>query len=75
LPHDRQPRYRPSAVLRRAGFHRLPRLALQRFARVETVGFDYGQRHAVELAVRGPVRDAIAKLRPEWPAVSVKIMP
>ena len=23
--------------------------ALERFARVETVGFDYGQRHAVEL--------------------------
>jgi 7-cyano-7-deazaguanine synthase len=40
--------------------------ALRRFARVETVGFDYGQRHAVELAVRGPVRDGIAKLRPEW---------
>ena len=25
--------------------------ALQRFSRVETIGFDYGQRHAVELAV------------------------
>ena len=24
--------------------------ALERFARVETIGFDYGQRHAVELA-------------------------
>ena len=23
--------------------------ALERFARVETVGFDYGQRHAVEM--------------------------
>ena len=25
--------------------------ALERFARVETVGFDYGQRHVVELSV------------------------
>src|SRR3954467_1779166 len=40
--------------------------ALQRFARVETVGFDYGQRHAVEPAVREPIRGGIAKLRPEW---------
>ncbi len=39
--------------------------ALDRFARVETVGFAYGQRHAVELECRGPVRDALA-LR--WPA-------
>jgi 7-cyano-7-deazaguanine synthase len=40
--------------------------ALDRFARVETVGFDYGQRHAVELAVRHPIRDAIAGLNAEW---------
>jgi 7-cyano-7-deazaguanine synthase len=40
--------------------------ALERFSRVETIGFDYGQRHAVELAVRGPIRDRIAKLRSEW---------
>ncbi|MGB7713858.1 MAG: 7-cyano-7-deazaguanine synthase, partial [Pseudolabrys sp.] len=26
--------------------------ALERFARVETIGFDYGQRHAIELSVR-----------------------
>ena len=30
--------------------------ALQRYKRVETVAFDYGQRHAVELAARGAVR-------------------
>ena len=30
--------------------------ALERFSRVETVAFDYGQRHAVELAARGAVR-------------------
>jgi len=34
--------------------------ALERFARVETVGFAYGQRHAVELECRGPVREALA---------------
>ena len=35
--------------------------ALERFTRVETVGFAYGQRHAVELECRGPVRDALAE--------------
>ena len=40
--------------------------ALERFARIETIGFDYGQRHAIDLAVRGPIRDGMAKLRPEW---------
>jgi 7-cyano-7-deazaguanine synthase len=36
--------------------------ALDRFARVETVGFAYGQRHAVELACRAPVRAGLAAL-------------
>lgn len=40
--------------------------ALDRFARVETVGFDYGQRHAVELEVRPRLRGLIAGLKPEW---------
>ncbi len=40
--------------------------ALDRFARVETVGFDYGQRHRVELDCRPRLRDAMAALRPEW---------
>jgi 7-cyano-7-deazaguanine synthase len=31
--------------------------ALQRFARVETVGFAYGQRHEVELATLGAISD------------------
>jgi len=35
--------------------------ALERYTRVETVGFAYGQRHAVELECRGPVRDALAQ--------------
>jgi 7-cyano-7-deazaguanine synthase len=42
--------------------------ALERFTRVETIGFDYGQRHRVELAVRPPIRAALAALRPAWAA-------
>ena len=37
--------------------------ALERFVLVETVGFAYGQRHAVELACRPPIRAALA---PRW---------
>ena len=40
--------------------------ALERFARVETVGFDYGQRHAVELEVRATIRDRLSAMRPHW---------
>ena len=40
--------------------------ALERFARVETIGFDYGQRHAVELEMRQPLRENLAALKPEW---------
>ncbi|HET7679433.1 MAG TPA: 7-cyano-7-deazaguanine synthase QueC [Xanthobacteraceae bacterium] len=40
--------------------------ALQRFARVETIGFDYGQRHAVEMAVRPRLRQKLAALRADW---------
>jgi len=39
--------------------------ALARFDRVETIGFDYGQRHAAELAARPRIRDAMAKF-PQW---------
>ncbi len=40
--------------------------ALDRFERVETVGFAYGQRHAVELDCRPRVREALARLNPSW---------
>ena len=40
--------------------------ALQRFGRVETVGFDYGQRHIVELKCRSTVREGLRKLRSDW---------
>jgi 7-cyano-7-deazaguanine synthase len=42
--------------------------ALERFARVETIGFDYRQRHAVELTMRVPLREKLAALTPEWRA-------
>jgi 7-cyano-7-deazaguanine synthase len=42
--------------------------ALERFARVETVGFHYGQRHAVELDVRPRLRERLAAMRPDWKA-------
>lgn len=40
--------------------------ALERYARVETVGFDYGQRHAVEMAARLRVRDGMAAALPAF---------
>jgi len=42
--------------------------ALARFARVETVGFAYGQRHAGELDRRPVLRRAMAALDPAWAA-------
>ena len=38
--------------------------ALERFERVETIGFAYGQRHAVELTQRSVVRERLAKASP-----------
>jgi 7-cyano-7-deazaguanine synthase len=40
--------------------------ALQRYARVETVGFAYGQRHAVELAQRDIIRQELARHFAAW---------
>jgi 7-cyano-7-deazaguanine synthase len=42
--------------------------ALERFARVETVGFDYGQRHVIEMEVRARLRAGMAALNPAWKA-------
>jgi 7-cyano-7-deazaguanine synthase len=42
--------------------------ALDRYARVETIGFDYGQRHAVELEVRPRVLQALRAMSPQWDA-------
>jgi 7-cyano-7-deazaguanine synthase len=40
--------------------------ALNAYEHVETIGFDYGQRHPVELTLREPLREKIIQLRPEW---------
>ncbi len=40
--------------------------ALERYALVETIGFSYGQRHAVELTQRGVVRDGLMARFPHW---------
>jgi 7-cyano-7-deazaguanine synthase len=44
--------------------------ALQRYDRVETIGFDYGQRHAVELICR---QDILAAIRTQFPAWAAKL--
>ena len=44
--------------------------ALSKFERVETLGFDYGQRHRVELDARGTV---LAQLRERFPAWAPKL--
>ena len=40
--------------------------ALSNYARVETIGFDYGQRHAIELSVRPTVLAKLRALAPAW---------
>jgi len=40
--------------------------ALERYARVETVGFDYGQRHAVEMDARLAVREGMGTALPDF---------
>ena len=42
--------------------------ALDRYQRVETIGFDYGQRHAIELEVRPAVLQSLRRMSPEWDA-------
>ena len=40
--------------------------ALQRYAHVETIGFDYGQRHAVEMDCRPVVLAELRRQFPHW---------
>lgn len=40
--------------------------ALARYERVETVGFDYGQRHAIELGCRDSLRAGLKALNETW---------
>ena len=44
--------------------------AFERFAKVETLGFAYGQRHAIELTCRAGLLDGMRSLRPDWAAKS-----
>ncbi len=40
--------------------------ALQRYGRVETAGFDYGQRHGVEMQARQRVLEGVRNRFPQW---------
>jgi 7-cyano-7-deazaguanine synthase len=40
--------------------------ALNRYDYVETLGFDYGQRHAIELTMRPQLLDSLRAMRPDW---------
>jgi 7-cyano-7-deazaguanine synthase len=40
--------------------------ALARFPLVETIGFDYGQRHRVELDCRGRIAERLRREFPQW---------
>jgi 7-cyano-7-deazaguanine synthase len=40
--------------------------ALERYERVETIGFQYGQRHVVELECRGHFLNGLEKEFPQW---------
>lgn len=40
--------------------------ALDRYDHVETIGFDYGQRHAIEMTCRDAVRVALRRTFPMW---------
>jgi 7-cyano-7-deazaguanine synthase len=40
--------------------------ALERYERVETIGFQYGQRHVVELECRGHFLNGLKKEFPQW---------
>jgi 7-cyano-7-deazaguanine synthase len=44
--------------------------ALARYAHVETIGFDYGQRHRIELDAR---RNVLASIRAKFPAWSARL--
>ena len=40
--------------------------ALQNFEKVETIGFEYGQRHDIEMSCRIDVREAVRSAFPQW---------
>ncbi len=40
--------------------------ALTKFSSVETIGFDYRQRHVIELSCRDQIREKLKVLFPDW---------
>ena len=42
--------------------------ALDKYTKVETIGFDYGQRHAIELTMRPRLLQELAAQSPKWRA-------
>ena len=40
--------------------------ALENYEHVETIGFDYRQRHDIELTVRPTLREKIVQIKPDW---------
>ena len=40
--------------------------ALNRYEHVETIGFDYRQRHSIELQCRGSILDSLKLISPSW---------
>jgi 7-cyano-7-deazaguanine synthase len=49
--------------------------ALARFGRVETVGFDYGQRHIAEMAARPRILAAMRANHPQWTLGDDHVLP
>jgi 7-cyano-7-deazaguanine synthase len=68
LPMSRLTQAEPALVLFSGGQDSTTCLAwaLARFAAVETVGFDYGQRHRVELDCRVSIAGRLRREFPEW---------
>jgi 7-cyano-7-deazaguanine synthase len=64
MPHDR------ALVLFSGGQDSATCLAwaLERFEQVETVGFDYGQRHRIELDCRDAILEDLRAQKPHWAA-------
>ena len=63
---NRSPR-RAGGVFWRTRLHRLPGLGVTTLCPGrETIGFDYGQRHRIELDGRDPIARPLSQLRPDW---------
>jgi len=67
---SRETQHEPALVLFSGGQDSATCLAwaLDRFDRVETIGFDYGQRHRVELECRSRIADRLRREFPDWGA-------